>query len=135
MYTLSETTTLGISFSRKTYYNIFVSLLALVPSFFLNLLLTPSWGYRGAALASTMAYIVFYLARTYFSRKTGFYFPQKKQVLVTLMMLLAALLNAFPLAWTTLGTIILAVLALLIQFTTYQTIFAIKDNPKDWDFN
>ncbi|WP_282920489.1 lipopolysaccharide biosynthesis protein [Ignavigranum ruoffiae] len=135
MYTLSETTTLGISFSRKTYYNIFVSLLALVPSFFLNLLLTPSWGYRGAALASTMAYIVFYLARTYFSRKTGFYFPQKKQVLVTLMMLLAALLNAFPLAWTTLGTIVLAVLALLVQFTTYQTIFAIKNNPKDWDFN
>src|SRR5699024_11400459 len=81
MYTLSETTTLGIVFSRKTHYNIFVSIMSLVVSVIINLSLTPFIGFRGAALASTAAYVVFYLARTYFSSRTGFYFGQKKQII------------------------------------------------------
>lgn len=134
MYTLSETTTLGISFSRKTYYNIFVSILSLIPSFVLNYLLTPSMGYRGSAFASTIAYIVFYLARTYFSRTTGFYFPQKKQVLATLLMLLAAGINAYDLAWVHVWTIGLGIVTMVIQSSTIKTMWEIKENPSAWDF-
>lgn len=134
MYTLSETTTLGISFSRKTYYNIWISLLALIPSIGLNFILTPIWGYRGAAIASTVAYIVFYCARTYFSKKTGFYFPQWKHLSAIGLMFIAAMLNMYQIPhiiWITIG---LGLLTLGIQYSTISTTIDIKNNPHTWDF-
>lgn len=135
MYTLSETTTLGIVFSRKTHYNIVVSILALLPSLILNYILTPTWGYRGAALASAVAYIIFYFARTLFSRSTGFYFQQKKQVVVTLLMFLAAFINAFKveyIEWITLG---FTIMAFVCQLSTFKDIASIRNNSDEWDFS
>lgn len=135
MYTLSETTTLGIVFSRKTHYNIFVSLMALIVSVGINLLLTPAYGFKGAALASTAAYVVFYLARTYFSSKTGFYFGQKKQVITMIIMILAGLVNMFEIEYSTMYTIILGLLAVSVQWTTIRTANDIRLNPSKWDFS
>lgn len=135
MYTLSETTTLGIAFSRKTIYNVWVSFLAIIPSVLLNAILTPTWGYRGAAFAGTAAYIVFYLARTYFSRRTGFYFPQSKQVISTLLMLSAGLLNVFDFPYLLWITLAISFLALYIQRSTIIKTFEIKAHPEAWDFS
>lgn len=135
MYTLSETTTLGIAFSRKTIYNVWVSFLAIIPSVLLNAILTPTWGYRGAAFAGTAAYIVFYLARTYFSRRTGFYFPQSKQVISTLLMLSAGLLNVFDFPYLLWITLAIGFLALYIQRSTIIKTFEIKAHPEAWDFS
>lgn len=134
MYTLSETTTLGISFSRKTYYNIWISLLALVPSFLCNYFLTPRWGYRGAALASTIAYIVFYCARTYFSKKTGFYFSQRKHLLSILLMFLAAILNMYEVNYSSWITVGIGIITFIIQFSTVIKTFDIRNHPQAWDF-
>lgn len=135
MYTLSETTTLGIVFSRKTHYNIFVSVMSLAVSAIINLLLTPTIGFRGAALASTAAYTVFYLARTYFSSRTGFYFGQKQQIITMLLMITAGLINLYPINYSMLYTIGLGILALLVQIPTIKTALDIKKNSKDWDFS
>lgn len=135
MYTLSETTNLGIVFSRKTHFNIFVSIAAFIPSILLNIILTPRFGYIGAATASMVAYLMFYFARTYFSNKLGFGFSQKKQTLSILLMTIAALINAVDLdygIWITLG---LGLLCLFVQFSTVRQVLEIKNNSKDWNFD
>ncbi|MGF3076427.1 lipopolysaccharide biosynthesis protein [Facklamia sp. P12934] len=135
MYTLSETTTLGIVFSRKTYFNTLVSLLALIPSFFINLWLTPRWGALGAATASSGAYIMFYLARTYFSSRTGFYFKQSKHLMSICLMFIAAFINTSDYAYRLSVTFGLALVCLIIQFSTIQDGYQIWRNPEKWDFN
>ena len=134
MYTLSETTNLGIVFSRKTYLNIIVSVLTFLPSMVLNLVLTPVWGYRGAAAASFAAYIMFYFARTYLSNRVGFGFSQVKPTISIIIMSIAAFLNVFELPyieWYTLG---LGLLALVAQWSTVQQAIEIKNDSKNWDF-
>lgn len=135
MYTLSETTTLGIVFSRKTYYNILVSALALLPSLAFNILLTPRYGAVGAAAASCGAYVVFYLARTYFSHRTGFSFNQTKQLISVGLMVVTATLNAFPIENRLLITLSLGIACLIIQLPTIHDALSIWRHPAEWDFN
>lgn len=135
MYTLSETTNLGIVFSRKTYLNIFVSLATFIPSILLNLLLTPQLGYRGAAIASFVAYILFYFARTYFSNQVGFGFNQVKSSLSIFIMSVAALINTFELSYIEWWTFGMGLLALAVQWSTIIQTIDIKKNSKHWDFN
>ncbi|MBG9981676.1 oligosaccharide flippase family protein [Aerococcaceae bacterium DSM 111020] len=135
MYTLSETTTLGIVFSKKTHYNIYISFLTIIPNVLINLILTPTLGYKGAALASTIAYIMFYLARTYYSKKTGFYFEQKKHIMAIMVMTIAGILNAFEIPYIELITLILMVMTFAVQIATIKTTLEIKNNSQDWDFN
>lgn len=135
MYALSETTTLGIVFSRKTYLNIFVSVAALIPSVLINYLLTPDLGARGAAFASCGAYIIFYLARTYFSNRTGFGFSQRKQILTVCLMTVVAGLNAFDMSYRTLITLAIGLMCLVIQWSTVKDAIEIKQNPDNWDFS
>lgn len=134
MYTLSETTTLGIVFSKRTGYNVVVSLLSLIVSATLNGLLTPTFGYRGAAVASSVAYFVFYLARTYFSWRTGFYFSQVKQLSVATLMLIAGIMNLYERPSILLWTALFAVVALVIQIPTFKTTYQIYQAPDEWDF-
>ena len=134
MYTLSETTTLGIVFSKRTGYNVVVSLLSLIVSATLNGLLTPTFGYRGAAAASSVAYFVFYLARTYFSWRTGFYFSQVKQSSVATLMLIAGIMNLYERPSIVLWTSLFAVVALVIQIPTFKTTYQIYQAPDEWDF-
>lgn len=135
MYTLSETTTLGIVFSRRTHYNIYVSLVTFALSLGLNSLLTPSLGYRGAAMASTLAYFMFYGARTYFSSRSGFYFSQRRQVLVIACLTLAALINAYPIAYVEGVTLVLGLLSLAIQAPTLIQAWQIYQDGTGWDFS
>jgi len=74
MYTISETTTLGISISRKTGYNIIVSAISAVVNFIGNYILVPKYGALGASVSTGIAYIVFFWMRTLISRKLWFKF-------------------------------------------------------------
>ncbi|MFK8242153.1 MULTISPECIES: oligosaccharide flippase family protein [unclassified Facklamia] len=134
MYTLSETTNLGIVFSRKTHFNILVSIASFVPSVVLNYLLTPSFGYKGAAVASFAAYTMFYFSRTYFSNKMGFKFPQLKATLSILIMAFAALLNLLDLPFIELYTLLLGLVALVVQWSTVRKTLDIRKNSSQWDF-
>ena len=75
MYTESETTMLGISFSRKTSYNILVSGAAAAVNLALNMLLIPIWQGKGAAVATGLSYVVFFWTRTLVSGKLWHRFP------------------------------------------------------------
>ena len=74
MYTISETTTLGITFSKKTIFNVYVAIIATVLNIVGNYFLIPIWGAQGAAMSTCISYIAFFFARTFFSRKLWFNF-------------------------------------------------------------
>ncbi|ENJ9652619.1 oligosaccharide flippase family protein [Clostridium botulinum] len=80
MYTVSETTTLGIPFSRKTYYNIIISVVSATVNYIGNYLLVPKFGSMGASISTGVSYIVFFFIRTLISRKLWFDFSIKVYV-------------------------------------------------------
>lgn len=125
LYTLSETTTLGIVFSGKSYYNIYVSVFSLIPSLVLNFILVPRFGTIGAAIATAIAYVFFCFLRTYFSRRCGFKLDIKKQTIVIFIFLLSSLINAFITKHIYFINILFFLICLAIQFNTIYRLIKI----------
>lgn len=69
MYTISETTFLGINFKKQTKKHITISAIAAVFNVVGNIILVPYFGARGAAISTGLAYIVFFVVRTYYGNK------------------------------------------------------------------
>ncbi|VYU31408.1 oligosaccharide flippase family protein [Clostridium tertium] len=69
MYTISETTVLGINFKKKTKYHIYIALAAAIANIIGNFILVPRLGAKGAAISTGLAYVVFFGFRTYFGTK------------------------------------------------------------------
>lgn len=88
MYTISETTCLGINFSKKTMYNLYVSFLTVVLNLFGNYFFIPIYGALGAAFTTCISYIVFFFVRTLFSIRLWFKFKLGKYFLNILFMLI-----------------------------------------------
>ena len=64
LYTISETTAVGIAIQKKPAYSVLVSAASCLINFLGNLLLTPIWGPWGAAASTAFAYVVFFAVRT-----------------------------------------------------------------------
>lgn len=69
MYTISETTVLGINFKKVTKYHIYVAVFSAISNIIGNIILVPKMGATGAAISTGLSYIVFFIARTYFAGK------------------------------------------------------------------
>lgn len=67
MYTVSETTMLGIIFRKKNGAQIFISLGACITNIIGNYILVPLYGCKGAAISTGISYIIFFTLRTVFS--------------------------------------------------------------------
>lgn len=93
MYTLSETTHMGISFTRKTYYNIVVTFIAGVFNIVGNFLLVPSLGALGASISTGISYIIFFWLRTLISRMLWEKFDIKRHFISIFLMLIMAFLS------------------------------------------
>ena len=96
MLTISDTTVIGITFSKKSYLQIVVSVVACATNIAGNTLLVPIMGGVGAAISTGLSYIVFFAMRTILSNR---YFPMKwgigKFSIITLMFLAYAWYNTF----------------------------------------
>ncbi|WP_430603301.1 hypothetical protein IGJ02_000688 [Enterococcus sp. DIV0724b] len=134
LYTLSETTTLGIVFSGRSYYNIWISILSIIPNIILNYLLVPKFGTVGAAISTAFSYIIFCIARTYFSRKCNFKISFFKQIICIILFFIAACMNTFPYEYSSLVTLLLFLATLLVQTSTFSKILEIRNNSKLWNF-
>lgn len=132
---LSETTVLGIMFARRTADNIWISVITFVPSVLLNVLLTPRIGFRGAALATALSFIVYYFARTAFSRRNGFSLPQTKHALVILILLICGIIQAMGWLPMPLTVVVGLLLTLFVQMGTVRTAINIRKEPERWDFS
>ncbi len=69
MYTISETSSCGINFKKKSAMNIIVSLVSCVANIIGNAILVPLYGTQGAAISTGLSYIIFLLVRTYLSER------------------------------------------------------------------
>lgn len=69
MYTVSETTVLGINFSKNTKYHITISLFTAIFNIIGNIVLVSKFGAKGAAISTGIAYILFFTLRTYLARR------------------------------------------------------------------
>ena len=67
MLTVSEATMIGITFSKRSYLQIFVSAIACLSNILGNTLLVPIYGGIGAAMSTGISYIIFFLMRTFVS--------------------------------------------------------------------
>jgi O-antigen/teichoic acid export membrane protein len=67
MYTISETTVIGINFFKKPQWHILIAGAACLINILGNWLLVPSYGAVGASISTAFAYIVFFLLRTHLS--------------------------------------------------------------------
>lgn len=94
-YTMSETTTLGIAFSKKTYYNIIVSIVSIIVNLVLNALLIPKFEAIGAAIATGISYLAFFWVRTLISRKLWYEFKISKFIITTIILVIVAFTNCF----------------------------------------
>lgn len=96
MLTISDTTVIGITFSKKSYLQIIVSAVACAVNIAGNTLLVPIIGGVGAAISTGLSYIVFFAMRTILSNR---YFPMKwgmgKFSRITLLFLAYAWYNTF----------------------------------------
>lgn len=99
MYTMSETTTVGISFARKTEYNLVIAAVSGGVNIALNWLLIPAWGGRGAALATGISYVCFFWLRTLIARKLWWRFPVWEFAAVTALLLINCALHTFFGGW------------------------------------
>lgn len=93
MYTMSETTTLGIAFQRKTKYNILISLVVAVINFMLNFLLVPKLGALGACIATAVSYLVFFWMRTIISSYIWQKFNYKVYIVNTMLISVIAVID------------------------------------------
>lgn len=132
MYLMSETTVVGITFSRKTYYNIVNSVIALACNICLNFILVPKYGAKGAAIAMMFSYIVFFLSRSFFSRRLWFKFDLFVIMANTIVMIALA---AETLFWSNVGIELLFLIPLgLINGKNYfyliQNLFSILSKKR-----
>ena len=96
MYTISETTVMGLVFMQKSKAHILVALGAAVTNIVLCFVLIPYLGIKGAAIANALAYIVFFSIRTYLSNKyLKVEYDLKAFYITTLVVLFYSLYNTF----------------------------------------
>ncbi|GAB6099406.1 oligosaccharide flippase family protein [Halanaerocella petrolearia] len=69
MYTISETTVIGISFAKKPKWNILIAGVSCIVNVLGNSILVPRIGAKGAAISTGLSYVVFFTMRTIISLK------------------------------------------------------------------
>ncbi|MDH6655958.1 UNVERIFIED_ORG: O-antigen/teichoic acid export membrane protein [Bacillus sp. PvP124] len=69
MYTISETTVLGINFRKKSQYHILIAVITAIINLIGHCIFVPKLGGIGAAISTGITYIVFFSLRTLFSKK------------------------------------------------------------------
>ena len=69
MYTISETTVLGLTFLKKSKIQLYISLIACCCNLLLCVVLTRFWGTQGASIAVGTSYVLFFVIRTIWSNK------------------------------------------------------------------
>ncbi|MBS4539287.1 oligosaccharide flippase family protein [Clostridium sp. D2Q-11] len=67
MYTISETTVIGINFYKKPKWHILIALTSCLINIMGNWLLVPKYGAIGASISTAFSYIVFFTLRTQIS--------------------------------------------------------------------
>jgi O-antigen/teichoic acid export membrane protein len=119
MYTVSETTVVGINFKKKTYWHMLIASVAAGVNVFGNLMLVPVYGAKGAAFSTGLSYIVFFCMRTFISMSL---FPVNyhlgKFFISTFVFVIVAFINTFVINMV--FQVVSAVLGLVVVMFVYR---------------
>lgn len=119
MYTISETTVVGINFSRKTYWHVVIAAVSALANYIGNTLLVPALGGKGAAISTGLSYMVFFSMRTAISKRLyDVKYDFDKIVIGSAVIVLVALIGTFR--RSTLETILAAFVGILIVLLVYR---------------
>jgi len=138
MFTISETTVMGINFKKKPKMHIYIAGISAVVNFMGNLVLVPNLGAKGAAISTGISYVVFFLARTYFSNK---YYKNDYQIwkicISTVLMYSLATYSSFN--RFNLVVLILTIISILVVTILYFDVviyiyMIIKDKVRRYSF-
>lgn len=119
LYTLSETTGVGIGFKRKTAYSIVITSIAGITNIALNWLLIPMFNGTGAAMATGISYIAFFWGRTLISRKLWYKFDLKIYVFSNIILLSNCAIHTFMKGYFPYLFSFITLLAIIIYFSVY----------------
>lgn len=121
MYTISETTVLGINFKKKTKYHIYIAVICAICNFGGNVLLVPKFGAIGAAISTGISYIIFFALRTYLSNR--YYkvdYDLKKMGICTFLTYILATYSSFN--KLNIWILLFAIFIISIMFYLYRDI-------------
>lgn len=131
MYTVSETTVLGLYFMKKTKAQMIPPIVACISNMAGNVILVPAIGIKGAAISTGISYIIFFTVRTFLGQK---YYDMelnlKKYYFVTLFVLLYAFYNTFVKFnfFTIIGYFMCIFILIFLYRKTFKLIFSyVKD--------
>jgi O-antigen/teichoic acid export membrane protein len=95
MYTLTYTTSMGINFQRKTYFNILTATISGIINIFGNILLVPKMGAIGASISTGISYIVLFVFGAYISSRVWEKMNLKNHYISIFLMVIMAYLGVF----------------------------------------
>lgn len=94
LYTLSETTVVGIGVSKKSSFAMLASIVAFLVNIVGNYLLIPEFGAAGAAASTCIAFYIFLIARTEFSILLWKPIPRKAIYIYSTLLVFGAVTSA-----------------------------------------
>lgn len=95
-YAISDTTMCGIDISKKSYLHALSGGIACVVNMIGNFALVPFLGPKGAALATCVSFLVYFIVRTYFSLRNYYIDYSLKRIFVTgVCLFVFAYINTF----------------------------------------
>ncbi len=96
MYTISETTVIGISFMKKSKMTILIAGASCLANFIGNTILVPRIGSQGAAISTGLSYVLFFALRTLISNHYYYVDFKLKKITIMIVMISAyAFYNTF----------------------------------------
>lgn len=115
-YTLSETTAVGITLTRKTKLSMLASIGAMLINLIGNYILVPKFGAMGATAATAIAFWSFFILRTEFSKLVWRKIPVLKSYICVTVLTFCAVMSMFFLSENLLAFISLWLVLLFIGF-------------------
>lgn len=116
LYTLSETTAVGIALTRKTKLSMLASIGAMLINLIGNYTLVPKFGAMGATAATAIAFWSFFILRTEFSKLVWRKIPVLKSYICVTVLTFCSIMNMFFLSENLLVFISLWLVLLFIGF-------------------
>lgn len=116
MYTLSETTVIGINFAKKTYWHFIILSCVCALNIVLCCIFVKLWGAKGAAISFSISYIVFYFLRSFVGlRHFNFNIKVFQTIFIVLILFGYGLWSTFV-SWSSWEFLFVGIIASIIIF-------------------
>ncbi|MEZ8950360.1 lipopolysaccharide biosynthesis protein [Vibrio sp. 10N.247.311.18] len=134
-YTLSETTSIGISLKKKTYFSLLSSVIAALSNVIGNYLLVPNYGAIGASISTILSMFIFFIVRTEISSAIWLRVSGIKSYFLISISILSSILFALlpiPLLYSIVTWLLIF---LLCVFLYKEEIFSLRNIRRELDFD